>query len=93
MKKKRRIQTREQILERKASTKSKTKFVLPDTLSLPKHFSTDTGELVVDINNRTMRNKAFKAYKRGDFFYKYKGKTYAVPMVPVEDLLNHNEEE
>ena len=39
------------------------------------------GNDVVYYNNRTMHNKALKAYLKGMKFFKYKGEQYAVPII------------
>lgn len=36
------------------------------------------------FNNRTMAKKSLKAYLKGNRFFNYKGKKYAVPTIPDE---------
>jgi hypothetical protein len=80
-------------MKKERNSKSSTVFALSTlTHLIPKyHYDKDGNCINPDFNNRTYVKKAYKAYLKGQIYFRYKDNIYTVPKISkqaLEDYLN-----
>ena len=64
---------------------------ITNTINTPKYSNDKDGNINSDFNNKLFLKKAYKAYKKGKVFFKYKGSDYIVPRVPLNEAVSNED--